>query len=150
MRFFLRNQKTYVKKNLMTSRSITLNKTWNWFHWKPNICNAFVTCGSLLLPSPFINRLFISFFQHWAHYWHNILSLLMGISALKPFSRNMGNLRRNRRKPVEKSRKNVLMNLKTTLTRISFILNFNFIRNINLSQKCVFESIVNVSRYWQT
>ena len=35
---------------------------------------------------------------------HNILSRLVGISALKPVSRNIGNSQRNRRKTVEKLR----------------------------------------------
>ena len=52
LRYFLENPKTYLKNNLIISRSINQNKIRNCFHWKPNILNDFVTYGSLLLPRP--------------------------------------------------------------------------------------------------
>ena len=52
------------------------------------------------------------YFQRWTHtYLHNILSRLMGISALKPALRNIGNSRRNRRKTVEILRKEIKVNI---------------------------------------
>ena len=51
--YFFENSKTYLNNNLTISRSINQNKTWNCFHWKPNILYDFVTYGSLLLPGPF-------------------------------------------------------------------------------------------------
>ena len=48
------------------------------------------------------------------------LSRLMGISTLKPVSTNIENWRRNRRKSVEKPRKNRMNLKKKALTRIIF------------------------------
>ena len=74
---------------------------------------------------------------------HNILSSLMGISAKKPVSRNIGNWQRNGRKTVVKSLKNLEKNIKNFFNKFYLQLKYQPII------KCVFENIVYISGYWR-